>query len=315
MRIVTYNLRYDYKPDNISVGESLSTLPDPLVQPTFLGVRNEQPWSTRRIRIAQHLLSETIQVACFQEALIRQVRDLAELFGPDWEWVGVGRDDGAEKGEFNPIFYNRSALRLISSDTFWLSETPFRPSKYSDAGCFRICTVTHFSVISSGKRLTLLNTHLDHQSDNQRRLAASLLLTRARYEAVATGGPVFITGDFNSTSSGRDSGAYDIVTGALPPVTVDQAFENKYRVPEHHLPGFCMVDLRAATPRWNVSGNFATFTNFSAAADTKSWSRIDFIFGGSNLGWTATRYNVASVLSDDGVLSSDHRPVFADVSL
>jgi endonuclease/exonuclease/phosphatase family metal-dependent hydrolase len=43
----------------------------------------------------------------------------------------------------------------------------------------------------------LLNTHLDEQSDAQRRLGASLILTRAKFEAVNTGGVVIITGDFN----------------------------------------------------------------------------------------------------------------------
>lgn len=64
----------------------------------------------------------------FQEALVRQVRDLAELLGSDWSWVrlnlvlipfgaihltassfkiGVGRDDGIEAGEFCPIFYRK----------------------------------------------------------------------------------------------------------------------------------------------------------------------------------------------------------------
>lgn len=43
----------------------------------------------------------------FQEALVRQVHDLKELLGDNWEWVGVGRDDGVERGEFSPIFYNK----------------------------------------------------------------------------------------------------------------------------------------------------------------------------------------------------------------
>lgn len=43
----------------------------------------------------------------FQEALIRQVNDLKELLGDDWGWVGVGRDDGVERGEFSPIFYKK----------------------------------------------------------------------------------------------------------------------------------------------------------------------------------------------------------------
>ena len=59
----------------------------------------------------------------FQEALVRQVKDLAELFGPEWSWVrnlparcrisaddlqiGVGRDDGQERGEYCPIFFKK----------------------------------------------------------------------------------------------------------------------------------------------------------------------------------------------------------------
>jgi hypothetical protein len=46
-----------------------------------------------------------------------------------------------------------------------------------------------------------------------------------------------------------------------------------------------MVDLRAQAPRENVSKNFATFTGFTTPANTSSWERIDFLFGGSTGGW------------------------------
>ena len=102
------------------------------------------------------------------------------------------------------------------------------------------------------------------------------------------------------------------------------------------MPNFRMLDLRAETPRRNVSANFATVTGFKGPSDTSHWRRIDFIFGGSNKGWwvlfldgwtsvlslfflwryrTSNSYMVRSVLSDDGMLASDHRPVFADISL
>jgi len=51
------------------------------------------------------------------------------------------------------------------------------------------------------------------------------------------------------------------------------------------MPDFRMLDLRAETPRRNVSANFATFTGFKGPRDTSDWSCIDFIFGGSNKGW------------------------------
>ena len=63
-RLATYNLRYDVKPDDISVKESLAALRDPTVEPSYLGLAGkEQPWSSRRIRIAQDLLSEGIALA------------------------------------------------------------------------------------------------------------------------------------------------------------------------------------------------------------------------------------------------------------
>lgn len=59
MRISTYNLRYDSMPDNITVQETVAALPDPLIVPQeYLAKSGEQPWSTRRIKVAQHILSE-----------------------------------------------------------------------------------------------------------------------------------------------------------------------------------------------------------------------------------------------------------------
>ncbi|KAJ7836915.1 Endonuclease/exonuclease/phosphatase [Mycena olivaceomarginata] len=300
-RLVTYNLRFDSMPNNITVQQSLASLPDPLIQPNYLSLTAEQPWSLRRIRVAEHLISEGIILAGFQEALIRQVLDMAELLGSDWDWVGVGRDDGIAAGEFSPIFYKKTDILLISNDTFWTSNTPFEPSKFPGAGSFRICTVAHLQ-LKTGDRthFTFLNTHMDDQSDAQRRLAASLILYRARFEAVSTNKPVLVTGDFNSPPTGADSGAYNIFTGyAVPPQS----------------PAFSMLDLRAEAPRRVVRSTFATFTGFTAPSITSSWQRIDFVFGGTNGGWTADGYRVESSRTDDGVLASDHRPVFADVTL
>ncbi|KAJ2979429.1 hypothetical protein NUW54_g11142 [Trametes sanguinea] len=107
MRIATYNLRYDSMPDNITVQQSLASLPDPLQQYPFFGKTGEQPWSTRRIKVWENLESEGVVLAGFQEALVRQVTDLATLLGDGWGWVGVGRDDGVAAGEFSPIFYKK----------------------------------------------------------------------------------------------------------------------------------------------------------------------------------------------------------------
>ena len=61
--IATYNIRYDAKPDSIPVQQSLADLSDPLRQPEYLQFKGEQPWSKRRIRVAEQILSESTIIA------------------------------------------------------------------------------------------------------------------------------------------------------------------------------------------------------------------------------------------------------------
>ncbi len=63
MRISTYNLRYDSMPDNITVQQTLASLPNQLTVPAYFGLKGEQPWSARRIKVAQHLLHEGVVMA------------------------------------------------------------------------------------------------------------------------------------------------------------------------------------------------------------------------------------------------------------
>lgn len=62
LRIGTYNLRYDSKPDNITVAQSLASLPDPLQAVPYLAESGEQPWSTRRLHIAEQILGENVSL-------------------------------------------------------------------------------------------------------------------------------------------------------------------------------------------------------------------------------------------------------------
>jgi hypothetical protein len=88
------------------------------------GTEGEQPWTDRRELIADTVLWEDCDVVGFQvrlpslccslaraltplqEVLHHQLEDLATLL-PDYAYVGVGRDDGKERGEAVPIFYKR----------------------------------------------------------------------------------------------------------------------------------------------------------------------------------------------------------------
>jgi hypothetical protein len=106
---------------------------------------------------------------------------------------------------------NSAAFTLLESDTFWLSREPFKPgSHFPGAGTPRLATFALFqplpSIAAPGKHdehgdirnVALINTHLDHVSDDQRKLGAAMVLHRARYEALKRPGvTVFVTGDLN----------------------------------------------------------------------------------------------------------------------
>lgn len=89
-------------------------------------------------------------------------------------------------------------------------------------------------------------------------------------------------------ATGKDSSAYEVLVGKIPPMSLSEDFLKKYGLDENEQPGFAMVDLRGATNPLNVSGNYATFTEFKGPENTRGGTdRIDFIFGGSNRGWLA----------------------------
>src|SRR5690606_32212281 len=129
-----------------------------------------------------------------QEGLHQQVTDLAEGL-PEFAYLGVGRDDGAEKGEYTAIYYKRDKFRVLESDTFWLSEDTSQPNKGWDAALPRICTWAKFEEVETGKKFYFLNNHFDHVGVKARSESAGLIMEKAR--GVAGEGTVILTGDFN----------------------------------------------------------------------------------------------------------------------
>lgn len=75
--------------------------------------------------------------------------------------------------------------------------------------------------------------------------------------------PVFVLGDFNSPQEGRDSGAYQIITGATRPLEVPQEFGNRFPLSGTDDSEFKLKDVKGETPRQFVSGHYATYTGMS----------------------------------------------------
>ena len=111
----------------------------------------------------------------------------------DYSYVGVGRDDGADEGEYSAVFYKKEKYEAKESGNFWLSETPEKPGKGWDAVCVRICSWVLLEDKETKESFIHLNTHLDHIGVEARKEGMKLIFEKAESFSV----PIIVTGDFN----------------------------------------------------------------------------------------------------------------------
>jgi endonuclease/exonuclease/phosphatase family metal-dependent hydrolase len=110
--------------------------------------------------------------------------------------VGVGREDGKHDGEHMAIFWNKKTVKMLKWGTFWLSETPEKPSMGWDAACFRTATWALMKDKKTGKKFYFVNTHLDHVGKEARKLGLKLIVDRID-DINPEKYPMVLTGDFN----------------------------------------------------------------------------------------------------------------------
>jgi endonuclease/exonuclease/phosphatase family metal-dependent hydrolase len=276
VRIITHNIRYATKSP-------------------FEG---EEPWPVRCPRLCSELIFNSTSIPatfiCLQEALHSQLVDImtrinASSAERDWDYIGVGRDDGKMAGEYSPVIYRKSVWKLLDWRNIWLSETPTKPSKGWDAASIRIVTIGFFEHLKSGKSILAMSTHFDDQGVKSRQESAKLILEIIRQEAKAKDfAAILLGGDFNSPP---DDGAYQIMTGSNSQ----------------------MEDVCLSTPEERRYGNELTFTSFGHVDNTPS--RIDFIFARKRDNVNYLTYAVLANRFDDGVYLSDHRACVADLQI
>jgi endonuclease/exonuclease/phosphatase family metal-dependent hydrolase len=152
-------------------------------------------WEYRYPATAMMIQDQKPDVFGVQEAFDFQIRFIEDNF-TDYDCVGVGRDNGKSEGEHMSIFWNKKTIKMIKWGTFWLSETPEKPSKGWDAACNRTATWALMKDKNTGKMFYFVNTHLDHRGSEARRQGLNLIVSRID-EINQKGYPMVLTGDFN----------------------------------------------------------------------------------------------------------------------
>lgn len=154
-------------------------------------------WIYRHPATALMLEDQKPDVFGVQEALEHQIKFIEENCR-DYKSVGVGREDGKKDGEFMSIFWNKNTVKLLKWGTFWLSETPEKPSKGWDASCKRSATWALMKDKKTGRKFYFVNTHLDHRGAQAQKNGLQLIVDRID-SINPEGYPMLLTGDFNIT--------------------------------------------------------------------------------------------------------------------
>lgn len=211
-----------------------------------------------------------------QEAHIGWINYLTEAL-PEYAYVGVGREDGKEDGEFSAVFYLKDKFDAFDSGNFWISETPDRPSKGWDSACTRIATYVYLKDKETGKGYIHFNTHLDHVGRIAQINGAKMICEKAQSFGNV---PVVCTGDFN-VEQGSD--CYQTMVSAN------------------------MGDSRMMAP--DTDDTF-TFHNFDPE---NTHIIIDFIFV-DKATVKPVKFKVIDK-KIDGIFYSDHYAIYADIEL
>jgi endonuclease/exonuclease/phosphatase family metal-dependent hydrolase len=264
LRVMSYNIRYGTAPDG------------------------ENHWERRKEFLVATIRAFSPDLLGTQETLSFQRDYLAEHM-PEYEVLGVGREDGKERGEMMAVFWRKDRFEVIDSGHFWLSETPEIPgSKSWDSSLPRMVTWVKLRdrLAESKPPIVWFNTHFDHRGAVARRESARLI--RRKLEELGKGCSLIIAGDFNA---GESSEPYRILfgmseDGRLSPVvdTFRVAFPVR-GAEEGTLSGF---DVR------NVTG-----------------PRIDWI--ACSRDWTVVKAGIDRT-ARDGRTPSDHFAVYAVLS-
>ena len=130
-----------------------------------------------------------------QEGRIAQLKELDEklldliLIDSHRDWI--------DERMYPCLFINPQTIYLERSGDIWLSETPnVAGSKSFDSAFPRLCTWAEVTLIASGKKLMIVNTHLDHILSSTRIKQIEVLISEIKK---INERELIILGDFNES--------------------------------------------------------------------------------------------------------------------
>ena len=249
IRLMTYNIRYDNPRDGKDV------------------------WRNRVDAVVDLIAKQ--DVIGLQEVTAGQLDALVARL-VDFQFYGLGRDDGKRGGEHAPIFFRKERFEQLDRGTFWLSQRPAEVGVAGwDASLPRTCTWMLLKDKTTGSNLWVANAHFDHRGSKSR-LESGRLITKVVRDQVKDM-PTIVMGDFN----------------CLPGSPPYQAL----------IDGNLLIDARKASKQ-KVAGPDSTWNGFRGVIPERI---IDHVFVGGPI--EVEQLSTLDPKTASGRFASDHLPV------
>lgn len=204
---LTFNIRYDNPGDGVHAWPDRRDRVVALIRSLdadVVGLQEVLP--SQRAYLEEHL-GEAAAVGDSQSAAPPHRDEAAGQPPRRYVFRGVGRDDGAGRGEQSPVLYRADRFDELGWGTWWLSETPDQPSRGWDGALNRIATCVRLKDRSTGTTLLVVSTHFDHRGERARLESARLLAAKLGEEP-----RIVLLGDFNASPG---SPPHRVLTGFL----------------------------------------------------------------------------------------------------
>lgn len=261
-------------------------------------------WDDRKSVIFDLIQYHNFDVFGTQEVRLPQLEDMTSAL-KGYDYVGVGRDDGMQKGEYSAIFYKKNKFKVLDSGTFWLSEDTKRPNKGWDAKFPRICTWVKLQDKCNKNVFWFFNTHFDHVGKIARSESSKLIIEKVK--EMAGKDPSVLTGDFNvdqtnegytvMATSGLMTDAYEIAKIKHAQNGTINGFNAERKTPSR-------IDHIFVTKQWTVC-RYAVLTD-------SYWTPVEESATAVSAGNFPAEIKAAVYKKRT---PSDHYPIAAEISL
>lgn len=265
LRLATYNVRVDTSSDT-----------------------GNRDWGKRKAHVAD-IIKNLYQFDIFgvQELTSSaQLNDLMAYLSDTYNVFskGIGNTAGTS-GTRNAIIYKKSRLTLLTSGSFFLSETPDVAGIGWDAKLNRICVWAKMLDNVTNKQFYFFNAHFDHVGAEARRQSAKLIISKIAEINGTDNLPVFFVGDLNSQPD---------------------------KIPISNIINGGLIDSRTLPLKKNIFGPVGTTNGWNKDPSVLT-NRIDYVFVNDKV--DIHEYHCITKKYYSDAYPSDHLPVMVKAIL